>query len=251
MSSRVGQALRNPLVSGIWEIDRRVAALIEEARSLFYEVMLFLKPCPGCGEPSMTMVEDGQALCPICGQRCDPTLAFQSCPDCDGSLVRQVYHYVCSACRRPVRSHYCFEEKVFDAEYFRAHMAESRERKRRKAAMIQAVLSNSRSPIFSQSDPPPSAIPTGIAAALDSILVQPALPEDPGAADSRFDLNRYRTHLLNLVSGCVVQFDGISALIPDIRADRAFRFVAAVYLENDGLLLINNDNDGHLRLEGT
>jgi hypothetical protein len=250
MREQSGQNMEHPLTWGIREIDRRVAALILEARALFYEVMLFLKPCPACGSLTLLMVKDGQATCSRCGCLCDPTVVFQTCSTCDTAIVRRMYHYFCPACRTPVRSHYCFDVKVFDAEYFRDRMAESRNRKREKVEKIKALLANSRSPVLKPDIDPPTAVPVEIAAALNSVLAQsmPALCD--ASSGPRCDLNAYRSHLLRRVTGCVVEFDGISPLIEDARADRAFRFMAAVFMENDGILEIADDGSGHLQLVG-
>ena len=238
------------MLLAIREIERRVTALIREARILFYEIMLFLKPCPACGCPTLVMIEDGQAICSACGQRCDPTVAFQTCPGCDRHLLRRVYHYVCPSCRMPVHSHYCFDTKVFDATYFREKMTESRARKRERAEKIKTALLDSRSRVCVPDDEPPVVIPVGMATALADVLVQPVPEVQEHPTGPRFDLSEYRAHLLDLVTGCVVQFDGVSPLITDRRVDRAFRFVAAVFMENDGLLQIRDDGAGHLQLVG-
>lgn len=250
MHTHAGQDAEDPLTWGIREIDRRVAALILEARALFYEVMLFLKPCPTCGSLTLLMVRDGQATCSRCGCQCDPTVVFQTCSTCDAALIRRMYHYFCPACRTPVRSHYCFDVKVFDAEYFRDRMEESRTRKCERVEKIKAALLNCRSPVFSPADEPPVTVPMDMASALESVLAQPAPTICDPVGGPRCDLNAYRSHLLELVTGCVVQFDGVSPLIADARVDRAFRFVAAVFMENDGLLEIADDGAGHLQLVG-
>ena len=240
----------DPLRRGIREIDRRVAALILEARTLFYEVMLFLKPCPACGSLTLLMVKDGQATCSQCGCLCDPTLVFQTCSTCDTGLVRRMHHYFCHACRMPVRSHYCFDVKVFDAEYFRERMAESRNRKREYIERLKATLLNSRSPVYTPPEAPPTSLPTDMVAALEAALTEFVPGGTENSPGPRFDLEAYRTHLLGLVTGCIVEFDGISPLIGDRRVDRAFRFVAAVFMENDGILEIADDGSGHLQLVG-
>jgi len=39
------------------------------------------------------MVRDGEYRCDGCGLRFDPTIAFQRCDDCGGSLTLKRYHY--------------------------------------------------------------------------------------------------------------------------------------------------------------
>jgi hypothetical protein len=94
-------------------------------------------------------------------------------------------------------------------------------------------------------------VPADIEAALDAVLAQSVPASFVETVGPVFDMKAYRAHLLDLVDGCVVQFDGVSPLIADRRVDRAFRFIAAVFLENDGLLQIADGAEGGLRLMGT
>ena len=65
-----------------------------------------------------------------------------------------------------------------------------------------------------------------------------------------FDMLTYRQHILDLVQGCVVEFEGISAIVEDRKLDRVFRFITAVFMEQDGLLEIVQDHSGQIRLWG-
>jgi len=52
------------------------------------------------------------------------------------------------------------------------------------------------------------------------------------------------------VQGCVVQFEGVSALVQDARLDRVYRFITAVFLDHEGLLDIEQHHDGTITLVG-
>ena len=240
----------DPLRRGIREIDRRVAALILEARALFYEVMLFMKPCPECRESALRMVRDGLAVCAICRARIDPTLVFQACPDCDSRLVLKVCHYWCPQCRHPVRSLYCVEARVFDAAYFREKMQESRERKRREQEMVTKAVRHAPSDPITPCEPISLDQSPGLEMDLNTIIAAVVPQELRKSVQERFDIDTYRRHLSELVQGCVVEFEAISKLIEDTRLDRIFRFVTAIFLEHEGLLEIEQIEGGRLRLVG-
>ncbi len=108
-------------------IQERVGQLREKVRALFYEIMLFQRDCPSCGGTSLFMLGDGRCQCHECGAEFDPTVAYQTCPNCNHALILRIQHYWCPPCRHTVRSLFCFDERVFDSAYFREMMRESRE----------------------------------------------------------------------------------------------------------------------------
>ena len=66
-----------------------------------------------------------------------------------------------------------------------------------------------------------------------------------------FDLDHYRHHILDLVPGCVVDFEGISRLIGEPRLDRVYRFIAVIFMDHAGELCIEQDAEGRIALVGT
>ena len=196
------------------------------------------------------MARDGLAVCAICSARIDPTLVFQTCPDCDSRLTLKVCHYWCQKCRQPVRSLYCVEARVFDAAYFRQMMQESRDRKRREQELLPQAIRHGRSQPIVPDAPVSLDQAPGLEMDLNAIIAA-VVPQDlRKAVAETFDLETYRRHLADLVQGCVVEFDGISRLIEDARLDRIFRFVTAIFLEHEGLLEIEQIEGGRLRLVG-
>ncbi len=58
----------------------------------------------------------------------------------------------------------------------------------------------------------------------------------------------YRQHILELVPGCVVHFEGISNIIEDQRLDRVFRFITAVFMQHDGEIILEQNHDGRIMI---
>lgn len=240
----------NQLLEAFREVEDRITALRTRVRDLFYAVVLSLKPCPECGESELRMVRDGLAVCAICSAQVDPTLAFQNCPDCESQLVLKVCHYWCPQCHQPVRSLYCVEARAFDAAYFREKMQESRERKRREQELSPPAIRHAPSDPISLCEPISLDQAPGLETDLNAIIAAVVPQELRKAVQEHFDLGAYRRHLMELVQGCIVEFDGISKLMEDARLDRIFRFVTAIFLENERVLEIEQIEGGRLRLVG-
>lgn len=250
MSDTTRDEARDRMLQDAFLIEECVARLMEKVRWLCYAVALFQKECPECGSPSLHMLRDSWCRCSACGHECDPTLRFQRCPDCDSRLAKQVYHYWCPHCRQAVRSFYTFDAKVFDPAYFREMMRESRRRKLARVEELKALLAGSRSSP-SEPDCPMDTGLTELQTDLDRVVAIPvALFRDAFLKPPTFDIDLYRRHIAELVEGCVVSFDGISALIQDARLDRVFRFIAVVFMDQEGVLEIQQEADGPIRLYG-
>jgi hypothetical protein len=242
---------RESMISAGDRILQRVAEYREKAKELFYAVMLFQKECPSCGNTALAMTQDSRCQCRYCHEESDPTVEFQTCPDCDHALVLKVYHYWCPSCRRPVRSLFCFDERVFNNEYFREMMRESRQRKKQEVEKLRHLLLEARSPPYWPEPEPVLDNPAQFDQALEE-FISPLTASQTKETPVRpfFDLHAYRRHLLERVQGCVVQFEGVSALVRDPRLDRVYRFITAVFLDHEGLLDIEQHLDGTITLVG-
>ena len=230
----------------------RVSALRSKARRLFYAVMLFQRECVSCGAWSLDMVRDGWCRCLTCGEEFDPTLRFQCCVECDTALVLKRRHYWCPECHQAAKSRFCFDEAVFDPDYFREMMRDSRERKRAEVERIREMLASCRSSTYFPVEPPIPDDPDGMDAALSHVLgLAVEINETSVTNTPRFDLALYRDHIRGLVPGCVVDFDGVSQMITDARLDRIFRFIAAVFMDHAGELRIEQEPSGRIVLVGT
>jgi len=116
------------IVDRAFEMARVVENFVQKARHFFYCVMLVGHRCPKC-DGSLQIVAEGRCKCNSCGSEFDPTVAFQSCSSCGGTPVLRVRKYQCKDCGSDIRSKFLFDGLVFDAEYFRQRVAQSRQRK--------------------------------------------------------------------------------------------------------------------------
>jgi hypothetical protein len=232
-------------------IETKIAWLRDESKGLYYQVMLFQKPCPLCKCFQLTMVEDGVAHCSDCGERFDATLAFQVCGRCQAVLTLKTFHYWCPKCQEPVRSLFRLESRVFDAGYFKERMKECRERKQESKEVFVSSMAEARSGVLELNDAPSLDSVPNLELDLNALLGQALSGSLPADVESHFDLERYRRHLLDLLECGNVRFDGISSLIDDRRKDRVFRFIAAIFLEHEGQLEFEERVDYGLMLVAT
>ena len=236
----------NPLISAITGVLGRVNKFKERAREYYFEVILSPHRCSECdGHLKMT----GQSECACsCGNTLDPTLAFQKSTCCGARLIRKTFHYACSVCNSTVSSRFLFDERVFDKEYFREMMQESRRRKEKKREEISRLLAETRSDTLSLiEDPHLESIP-GLIMDLDDFIhkgrdemAQLAFDMD---MKSGFNLNDYRDHILSILSWDSILFSNITPFIDDDRRDRIGRFITLIFMQNDCEVdLTQNGND--------
>ena len=221
-----------------FKLSEAVSRLVAHARRFFYEVVLSSYACPGCGG-KLAMLRDGRCRCKPCGLDLDPTAAFQRCSACGGTPVLRISRYRCRACGADVQSRFLFDGLVFDPDYFREKMAESRHRKCDKREQVRKMLAESMSGPVS---PPPAdleAIP-GLLDALNGLTVgvdvAAWLPLCKG-----FDLNRYQRHVQAYLSEVELGFDDIPPLDQDARLDRIWRFIAIIFLAHAGQVIIEQE----------
>jgi hypothetical protein len=221
----------NPLVQGIVRACRKVEVFKDEVRRFYYAVLLSAHSCPVCGG-SLRMTGPSECECK-CGNKLDPTVAFQRSDCCGAPLLQMVLHYVCSECQRIVPSRFLFDERLFDPEYFREKMRESRERKRHRREELRLLLAGSRSAGLCLTDLPGLESIPGLEAALDGFIGtagQISLTDFLGRGE--FQMSRYREAILGVVpAGCSIRFSGIPPLCENPRHDRARRFITLLFME--------------------
>ena len=220
----------------------RLAAKVERfrkrARVFFYHVMLSGHACPKCGG-KLAMVKEGLCRCRKCDQEFDPTVAFQTCSQCGGEPMLRVRRYQCSHCGSDVASKFLFDGLVFDLEYFRQKMAESRQRKTELRERVQQMLAESRSGAV-QTGPVDLAAVPGLIEALNGLSA--GIPPDfVITARNGFDLNRYQSHVAAHIQPFEVGFDEIPPLSENLRIDRVWRFIAIIFLAHAGVVDIRQD----------
>ena len=221
------------IVSQAFCMAAAVEQFVTRARTFYYEVMLSAHECPEC-KGSLEMVTPGRCRCLACEQVFDPTMAFQQCEACGGRPELKIRRYQCGRCGHDVASRFLFDGLVFDAEYFRQKMAESRERKRELRERVRQMLAESRSPVI-QAEPMDLAAMPGLLEALDG-LVQ----AETGGLDAplmpAFSLNRYQSHIQAHIRPFPMRFDQIPPLSENTRLDRVWRFIAILFLAHAGII---------------
>ncbi|MEI7639289.1 MAG: hypothetical protein WCJ37_18395, partial [Syntrophus sp. (in: bacteria)] len=212
----------NPLLQ-INGILKYVQDYRTRVKAFYFDVLLSQYRCPKCGG-SLHMADQSECSC-VCGHRFDPTLAFQVSPCCMKTLTRKTFHYACSGCHKIVPSRFIFDERLFDAEYFREMMQDSRRRAMAKKEEVRKLLAESRSGVLTLKDDPDfDAIPE-LFKDLDLFIQNNAYQLSDGAFDlkSGFDMTRYRTQILSLLSQSPVCFSSISPIPGDNRLDKVRR----------------------------
>jgi hypothetical protein len=223
----------NPLIRKICGVIGRVKSFKERARQFYFEVILSSVKCPVCGG-RLQMSGTNECTC-SCGKVLDPTLTFQNSSCCEVKLVRKTFHYVCSCCHKTVPSRFLFDEKIFDKEYFREMMHESRERSKKKKEGIKRLLANSRSNALTLTENPNLESVPGLVEDLNDFIQlesdeagQMIFDEEP-----RFSMNDYRNHINSILTWNGILFSEIVPLIDKMRRDKVWRFVTLVYMHQD------------------
>jgi hypothetical protein len=235
--------VRRPLLGGIVKVEGRMASFKERVKAFYFEVMLSPYRCPQCHGP-LRMTGTSQCSC-ACGNTFDPTLEFQKSACCGTKLVRRTYHYACSHCHEVVPSHYIFDERVFDKEYFREMMQEHRRRVRQEREEMKKFLAESRSGTLFLTEEPRLESLDGFVQDLEAFIQsQPHVPLDSGfEPKSIFNMDRYRSHILSCLPNQGVRFSDIAQVDENIRRDKAWRFITLVFMQNDRLIDLAQEGD--------
>jgi hypothetical protein len=215
------------------ELVEAVEAFRAKARRFFYRVMLIGQRCPECNG-SLEMVSEGKCHCISCGKGFDPTVAFQRCSICGGVPVVRVRRYQCRGCGGEIMSRFLFEGLIFDADYFREKMAESRQRQQEQRERVRQMLAQSRSGDLTLQHADLSGVP-GLLEALNAMTVG---LDDSVAAECRgqFDLRLYESHVQAHLRNDPVNLAAIPSLGQDLRKDLVWRFIAVIFLAHAGIL---------------
>ena len=226
------------IVALAFELAGLVEALVARARRFCYEVALSRHPCPRCAG-RLEMIAESRCRCLSCNDVFDPTAAFQRCDRCGGTPRLSICRYRCSGCGRGVASRFVFDGLVFDREYFRRRMAESRQRKAERHQGLRELLIEVRSETVVAPAADLEAIP-GLSDALDGLVLGPEVAALVPLCRG-FDLKRYEAHLEAHIGPIEMCFDEIPPLDEDARMDRIWRFVAVVFMAHAGRIEICQD----------
>ena len=233
----------NPLVQQLNKVLEDVKAYREQAKDFYFRVLLSQHACPTCGDV-LHMTGVSECSCRS-GHILDPTIVFQPSFCCQAALIRQTFHYACSRCHKTVPSRFLFDERLFDAEYFREMMREHRGRIKSRRVEIKRLLAESRSgTLLLMVEPRLDVIPDFLHELDAFILGNPIEPcRDSLGLKSDFNLAAYRAHILSLLDDHVLRFSDISPLKGDDRQDRARRFITLVFMDNDREISLQQHGD--------
>lgn len=226
------------IVELAFAMTQAVGNFAERVRKYFYAVMLSSHTCPKC-EGDLEMGKEGECRCRSCGYAFDPTIVFQHCPDCSGQPKLVVRHYQCSKCGAGIRSRFLFDGLIFDTDYFRQKMVESRQRKREQRERVRQMLAESRSEVIQPPVADLDSIP-GLLQALNALTLgldeNVALPQASG-----FNLKRYQSHIQAHLQPFPITLCEIPPLSENARKDKIWRFVAIIFLAHTGIVDICQD----------
>jgi len=222
----------NPLVRGMLRVEEYVYTLKSKVRMFYLRVMLSQYQCPACGS-ELRMDGVSRSVC-VNGHVVDPTTTFQRSGCCGTHLIKRAYHYACSTCGKITPSRFLFDERVFDAEYFREMMRQSREKKKRRLAELRQSLAQSRSAPIALSELPEMRDIPGLSDALDAFAGSTNLADrrEFGTWDE-FDMETYRQAILEILENASVRFSAVPRLADNMRRDRARRFITLVFMEHE------------------
>lgn len=229
---------RTQIIERAFGLVQAVLAYVTRAREFFYAVVLSDRQCPHCGG-SLAMEVEGRCRCRSCGSAFDATVAYQRCSACGGRPRLRVRRYTCGSCGTEVISRFLFDGLVFDTEYFRHRMAESRRRRQEVRERVRQMLAESRSGVAELPPADFDATPD-LLEALNGLTAGGA-PVMAYAPRGRFDLNRYQRHIQAHIRPIPLSLEEIPPLGEDGKIDRIWRFIAIIFLAHAGIVDVWQD----------
>jgi hypothetical protein len=218
-------------------LSEAVGRLKKHVKTYCYAVALSGYRCPGCNA-GLVMTGESRARCAGCDHELDPTVEYQRC-DCGGTPVLMIRRYRCRDCGAEIRSRFLFDGLIFDTEYFRQKMAESREHKRELRERVRQMLAESRSCHVDV----PAAELTGAEDLMQALnhLILDSRTQVWGPESGKFDLARYQSHIQAHIRPFPISLREIPPLSEDVRKDLIWRFIALLFLDHAGLIRIWQD----------
>ena len=221
-----------------FDMTGAVQRYVDKVRRFYYWVMLLGCRCPKCNS-GLSMIAEGTCRCKSCMYEFDPTVEFQRCSECGSVLGLRVRRYYCKGCNTYLRSRFLFEGLVFEREYFKAKMAESRQRKKEQRERVRKMLAESRSDTLPLKAFDLDAVP-GLLDALNGLTTDMDVGfEVRGHND--FDLKRYETHIQAHIQDFPMSLMDIPPLSENRRRDVIWRFIAVIFLAHTGIIDIWQD----------
>jgi len=228
------------IIKRAFEMAQAVQSFFGKAKKFYYMVVLLGYRCDKCNG-RFSMIAESRCRCQSCGLEFDPIVEFQRCSVCGGVPVLRVRRYYCKDCGIEVNSRFLFDTLPFEREYFKAKMAQSRQRKKEQLQQVREMLAQSRSQALALDAVDLDSVP-GLLAALNSLsqgIDEKMLIELKG----KYDLGRYESHIKAHIADYFVNLRGIPALVENSRKDLIWRFIAAIFLAHVGIIDIRQDGN--------
>jgi len=233
--------IRMNIIKRAFEMLEIVQCFFGKARKFYYMVVLLGHRCSKCNG-KLSMIAESGCRCQSCGYEFDPTVEFQRCSKCGGKPVLRVRRYYCKDCNSEVISRFLFDTLPFEREYFKAKMAESRQRKKERRERVRKMLAESRSADLPLQIADLNGMP-GLVEALNSLTAG----LDTGftvQTHDEFDLGHYERHIKAHIGDLPVNLLDIPPLSENGRKDVIWRFIAVIFLAHTGIIDIwQEDND--------
>jgi len=217
-----------------------VEKLLQKAKRFFYCIVLLGCRCPKCKGP-LAMLAEGRCRCKRCRYEFDPTIEFQRCLNCSGVPILRVRRYQCKECGSEITSKFLFDGIVFDTEYFRRKMAESRRQKKEQKQRVQQMLAECRSEPLALKVPDLNSVP-GLVDALNGLTAGLEASVALELKD-KFDLGSYQEHIKSHLETEPVDLRQIPPLAENLRLDLIWKFIATIFLDHAGLVEIYQQDD--------
>ena len=221
-----------------FDMATAVQEFFGKAKRYYYMVMLLACRCQKCNS-ALTMVAEGMCRCNSCEFAFDPTVQFQRCSKCGGNPVLRVRRYYCEDCNSGVISKFLFDTLPFEREYFKAKMAESRQRKKELKERVKKMLAESRSADLPLQIADLNDMP-GLVEALNGLTAD-LDTEFAVQTHDNFDLGRYERHIQAHIEDLAVNLLNIPPLSENARKDVIWRFIAVIFLAHAGTVDIWQD----------
>jgi hypothetical protein len=148
--------------------------------------------------------------------------------------VLRVRRYRCRDCGADVISKFLFDGLIFDADYFRQKMAESRKRKQEQREQVRRILAESRSGDLPMGQADLGNVP-GLVDALNALTtgMDESLAIETG---DEFNLKAYESHVRDHVRDLPLSLAEIPLLCENPRKDLIWRFIAVIFLAHIGVV---------------
>jgi hypothetical protein len=234
---------KDELLRQILDVKWALDSYREKVKKYYFDVLFTRYRCPSCKGKFHYM---GLSLAKCsCGLVINPTIEFQRSSCCNAMLFKKICHYACSKCGRSVPSKFLFDERLFDAEYFREMMSQYRGKKRRDSRNYRYLCRELSGSFFLEED-----FDLGQLEDLDMDLKdligseQIEVDFDFACEESEYNMDLYWAHVTKELAGYdELLFDSFGELDKDSRKDRIWRFVTLVFMEQERLVMLLQDGD--------